>query len=94
MSIFIKEMVKNKLKNLRPSELLQYSRQYGFQITEKQAREITDYLRVNSPDPFDANTRHEMLKQLAAITDKETALQTQKLFDEIINSYGLGYLFH
>ncbi|WP_067730448.1 DUF2624 domain-containing protein [Oceanobacillus damuensis] len=93
MSIFIKEMVKAKLKNLTAGELLQYSRQYGFDITEKQAREITAYLHQNSPDPFDADTRKRMFQQLALITDRETAIQTQELFDEIIHSYGLDHLF-
>ncbi|MGJ9456984.1 DUF2624 domain-containing protein [Oceanobacillus sp. CF4.6] len=93
MSMFIKEMVKNKLKNIRTEELLHYSKQYGFKISEKQARLITEYLRKNSPDPFDAASRDVMFVQLAVITDKETAKQAQKLFDEIIRSYGLQHLF-
>ncbi|WP_087971693.1 DUF2624 domain-containing protein [Oceanobacillus rekensis] len=93
MSIFIKEMVKNKLRNLSVDELLHHSKQYGFQISEKQAREITGYLRNNSPDPFNKASRDKMFLQLTIITDKETAKKAQKLFDEIIRSYGLEYLF-
>ncbi|WP_337018458.1 DUF2624 family protein [Oceanobacillus massiliensis] len=93
MSIFIKELVKNKLRNLSSSELLNYSNKYGFQISEKQAQAIIHYLRQYSPDPFDAVKRKEMFQQLSVITDQETAAKAQKLFDEIIRSYGLEYLF-
>lgn len=93
MSIFIKEMIKNKLRNISVDELLHYSKQYGFQLSDKQAREITGYLRNNSPDPFNKASRDVMFQQLTIITDKETAKKAQNLFDEIIRSYGLQHLF-
>lgn len=93
MSIFIKEIVKNKLKNLTTKELMQYSKQYDFHITEQQARKITNYLQSHSPDPFDSQKRKEMLVELAAITDRETAMKAQNLFEKMIHSYGLQDLF-
>jgi len=93
MSIFIKEIVKSKLKNLTSRELMQYSHQYGFQITEQQAQEITRYLQSHSPDPFDPRKRKEMLEELAVITDKQTAMNAQSLFEKMIHSYGLQDLF-
>lgn len=93
MSFFIKELVKNKLKSLSSDELLHYSTQYGFVLSEKQASEITTYLRNHSPDPFDPRKRKEMLEELALITDRETAIKTEKLFEQMIHSYGLKDLF-
>ncbi|GLO66593.1 MULTISPECIES: DUF2624 domain-containing protein [Oceanobacillus] len=94
MSFFIKEMVKSKVRNLTVGELLHYSKQYNFHITEHQARQIINYLRTNSPDPFKASDRDRMFHELSSITDPQTAQQAQALMDEVIQSYGLGHLFN
>ncbi|MBP2078177.1 DUF2624 domain-containing protein [Oceanobacillus polygoni] len=93
MSIFIKEMVKNKLKHLTRDELLHYSKQYGFQLTEAQAQQIALYLRKNTLDPFNPKTRQEMFQHLAAITDEQTASKAEQLLHTLIQSYGLEHLF-
>ncbi|MDO6448138.1 DUF2624 domain-containing protein [Oceanobacillus profundus] len=93
MSIFIKEMIKNKLKNLSAEELLHYSKQYGFQLTEKQAQQIAMYLRKNTRDPFNQKARQEMFKHLATITDEQTATKAEQLLYTLVQSYGLEHLF-
>ncbi|MFD1850260.1 DUF2624 domain-containing protein [Oceanobacillus bengalensis] len=93
MSFIIKELVKNKLKQISANELLQYGKQYGFTLSQNQASEITHFLRNNTLDPFQTKDREEMFRKLAEITDIETAKQARKLLDEIIKSYGLAYLF-
>ncbi|QKY71638.1 DUF2624 domain-containing protein [Lentibacillus sp. CBA3610] len=93
MSSVIKQLVNKKLKQLSPDELLQYAHQYNFSINRKQAIEIATYLRQNTIDPFDPGHRKKMFEELARITDKATANQAQKLFVEIIKSYGLEGLF-
>jgi len=92
MSIFIKEFVSKKLKGITTEELLHYGELYGFSITQKEAEQIVDYLKTNSVDPFRADGRRKMLKELARITDVKTAKKAQKLFQELIKSYGLEYL--
>ncbi|SFA70674.1 Protein of unknown function [Lentibacillus halodurans] len=93
MSTFIKQMINKKLKQLSPDELLYYARQYNFSISKEQARLITAYLRQNPIDPFDPGKRAKMFKELARITDQETANQAQSLFQKMIKSYGAEHLF-
>ncbi|RKQ37806.1 DUF2624 domain-containing protein [Oceanobacillus halophilus] len=94
MSIFIKELVRKKLKQISSEELMFYSKQYGFSLSKHQAMQISNYLNQNSSvDPFKFNDREKMLRELARITDIETAQQARKLLDEVIKSYGLEHLF-
>jgi hypothetical protein len=92
MSIFIKEFVSKKLKHVSAEELLHYGKEYGFSISKTEAEQITDYLKNNSVDPFHSDGRRKMLKELARITDVKTAKKAQKLFHQIIKSYGLEHL--
>lgn len=94
MSSFFKDLIMKKIANLSPKELLSYGKQYGFSLTESQAQAITTYLKTHRVDPFSANGRTKMLQELARITDLETAKKAQKLFNEIIKSYGLESLFY
>ncbi|ALX48102.1 DUF2624 domain-containing protein [Lentibacillus amyloliquefaciens] len=93
MSTIIKQLINKKLKQLSPDELLRYAHQYGFSIDKNQAKEITAYLRQNPINPFEPEERMKMFKELARITDERTADKAQKLFVEIIKSYGMEGLF-
>lgn len=94
MSSFIKEFAKKKLKQLNHKDLLRYSAEYGFSLTENQAYNIIDYIKTNDFDPFEANERLKMLEDLAQITDEATAIKADRLFNELITSYGLDHLFN
>lgn len=93
MAHFLKDLIARKLKQLSTDEIIHYGNQYGFQITTKQANSINAYLKKNKIDPFQAKEREKMLLQLASITDKETAQKANKLFVELVKSYGLESLF-
>jgi two-component SAPR family response regulator len=92
MSIFIKEFVSKKLKQVTTDELLHYGKEYGFAISRKEAEKIVHYLKTNTVDPFHSEGRKKMLKELARITDVKTAKKAQKLFHQLIKSYGLEHL--
>ncbi|TMN20982.1 DUF2624 family protein [Lentibacillus cibarius] len=94
MSAFIKQLVTNKLKQLSSDELLYYAHEYNFSITRKQANAITTYLQSHSIDPFSSDDRSKMFRELARITDRDTANKAQLLFQETIKAYGLEYLFN
>jgi hypothetical protein len=92
MSIFIKEFVSKKLKGVTVEELIHYGEKYGFSVNKTEASQIANYLKTNSVDPFHSDGRRKMLKELARITDVKTAKKAQKLFHELIKSYGLEHL--
>ncbi|HLR61148.1 MAG TPA: DUF2624 domain-containing protein [Lentibacillus sp.] len=93
MSTFMKQLITKKLKQLSSDELLDYAKQYNFSISRKQAEDITAYLKQHPIDPFDPTYRARMFKELARITDKQTANKAQTLFQGIIKSYGLEGFF-
>jgi len=93
MSTFVKELVKNKLKRLNEEKLLQYSSEYGFSITRKEAQEIISFLKTTSLDVFNKKDQEKMFKELAQITNPNTAAEAKKLLHEITASYGMEHLF-
>ncbi|GGJ83211.1 tRNA methyltransferase [Lentibacillus kapialis] len=93
MSAFLKQLINKKLKQLSPDELLHYAHQYNFSISRKQAEDITTYLKQHPIEPFDPEYRARMFKEIAHITDKETADKARSLFQGIIKSYGLEGFF-
>ncbi|NBJ68538.1 MULTISPECIES: DUF2624 domain-containing protein [Clostridia] len=93
MANFIKDIIQKKLKQLSVQEIIYYGKQYGFSLTAQEAEQITNYLKQHNVDPFHAEGRKKMLQELAHITDPATAKKAQKLFNDLIHSYGLGHLF-
>ncbi|HLR66471.1 DUF2624 domain-containing protein [Virgibacillus alimentarius] len=94
MSNFLKSLIIKKLENLTADELLYYAKQYGFSVTEKEAKDITTYVKTHPINPFDENERIKMLQALTQITNAETAKKAQKIFNELVHSQGLGHLFY
>lgn len=82
------------MRQITAEDILQYSGEYGFILTRQQAQEIANYIHNNKIDPFDKNEREKMLHDLSKITDRQTALKANKLFHELIKSYGLEHLFN
>ncbi|WP_430785228.1 DUF2624 domain-containing protein [Virgibacillus flavescens] len=93
MSKIMKEIIAKKLMNTSPEELLHYSKQYGFSLTNSEAKQITSYIKSNPFDPFNESDRIHFFKELARITDIQTTKKAQKLFGEIVKSYGIQSLF-
>lgn len=93
MSHFLKEIIIKRLKSLSEQELVKYASDYGFSISTEEARQITQYVKNNDIDPFQSSGRMALLKELTKITDIETARKAQRLFNEIIKTYGLEHLF-
>lgn len=93
MSNLIKEIINSKIKQITKEQILHYSKDYGFSITNEEAAKIAAYLKTNQIDPFHVEDRMKMYKELASITNIQTANKAQKLFNQMIKSYGLEHLF-
>ncbi|MFD2209189.1 DUF2624 domain-containing protein [Virgibacillus halophilus] len=93
MSILFKELINQRLRKITVTELLDYSNQYGFSLDRSQAKDIVSYLKTNNINPFTKKERQKMLRQLAEITDGETAEKANQLFIQLVESYGLSNLF-
>lgn len=89
----LKDLIIRKLKNLSYDEILYYSQQYGFSLSEREALDIKNYLQTHGVNPFHEDGRLEMFQELAHITNVQTAKKAQQLFNEMIKSYGVEHLF-
>ncbi len=90
---FIQKQVINKIENLKVNDLLYYADQYKIKLNKSQAQQIIAYLQSQNIETIDKETIENMWKELATITNKETAKQCQKIFDNLIKSYHLESFF-
>ncbi len=90
----LKKMILNKLKQVSTEELLHYSKQYDIPITKSQAEQITAYLRKIEFDPFSEQGRMALFKDLARMTNVETAQKANKLFKQLTKEYGVDSWFY
>ncbi|ASK63174.1 hypothetical protein CFK37_13950 [Virgibacillus phasianinus] len=93
MSNVMKDLITKKIKQISPEELLHYSKQYGFSLTRSEAKQITNYVKNHPFDPFSESDRVAFFKELARMTDMQTTKKAQKLFGEMVRSYGIQSLF-
>ncbi|WP_405101164.1 DUF2624 family protein [Oceanobacillus sp. FSL H7-0719] len=93
MSVILKEIIKNKMKQLRKEELLYYSNQYGITLTETEAKHILKYIHENDFDIFSLQEIDKLHKKIAEITNHATANKAKNLFLQIITAYGLENYF-
>lgn len=70
-----------------------YSEAYGFSLTAEEGREIINYLRYSSLNPFKYNDREKMFNDLKQLTDHQTARQAKQLFEKLIHHYDMEHLF-
>jgi ABC-type antimicrobial peptide transport system permease subunit len=94
MSFFIKQIILTKLRHITAEDIIKYAKEYGFKLSFEQAKEISNYVQRNRIDPFDKKELEKMLYDLSKITDPQTAKKANKLFQELIKSYGVEDLFN
>ncbi|GIO27562.1 DUF2624 domain-containing protein [Ornithinibacillus bavariensis] len=94
MSFFIKQIILTKMRQITSEDILKYAKEYGFNLSSEQAKEISKYVQGNRIDPFDKKERDKMLNDLSRITDPQTAKKANQLFHELIKSYGVEDLFN
>lgn len=93
MSFFFKEIVNNRIKQLRVDEVLHYAQVYGFSLSRSEAANILHYIQTNDVDIFSKAAVNDAYKKIAEITDVETADKAKQLFEQMIKSYGLQDFF-
>lgn len=93
MSNFIKGIIMKKLQLVSYEDLLFYGNEYGIPLDENEAKAMSHYIKNNQIDPFSEKDRMKTFHELAQVTNKATANKTEKLFNELIKSYGLEHLF-
>ncbi|CAM3926494.1 DUF2624 domain-containing protein [Mesobacillus thioparans] len=79
MAIF-ENIINHKIGSITADELLKYASQFNISITKAQADKIAGYLRGKRVNIFNDSERTALIKQIARITNPETAREVNKLF--------------
>lgn len=79
MAIF-ENIINHKISNITADELLKYANQFQISITKPQAQKIAEYLRGKKVNIFNNSERTALIKEIARITNPETAREVNKLF--------------
>ncbi|SET63230.1 Protein of unknown function [Salinibacillus kushneri] len=93
MKQIIRQIVREKLANLTPTDLIHYGKQYGFTLTNNEANQLVRYIKNSSFDPFNEQDRLKLLKKIAQLKDEQTAQKANRLFQDLIKKYGVDHLF-
>ncbi|WP_121642918.1 DUF2624 domain-containing protein [Bacillus vallismortis] len=80
--ILFQRIILQRLNQATADDLLKYSKQYGISLTRSQAIEVANLLYGKNVNIFNENERMRLLKQVEAITSKETAQTVNELFKQ------------
>lgn len=80
--ILIQKIVLQRLNQITASDLLRYAKQYGVSLTSHQAAEVAKLMNGKNINIFNDSERHRLLKQVEAITSKQTAQTVNNLFNQ------------
>lgn len=84
---FIQAIVKQKLKQITPEQLLDLSSQYGIDLTANEANIVVKKLRNTHLNIFDEAQRKQLLDDLALLTSTETVEKAEKILLQQFGHY-------
>lgn len=80
--ILIQKIVLQRLNQITANDLLRYAKQYGVSLTSSQAAEVAKLMNGKNVNIFNDAERSRLLKQVEAITSKQTAQTVNDLFNQ------------
>ncbi|MCM3795422.1 MULTISPECIES: DUF2624 domain-containing protein [Priestia] len=80
----VQQIVNKKVNNITPKELLKYSKQYNIPITDQQAQTLVSVIRQQPVNIYNLEERRNLIKQIAQVTDRETARRVNELFQQLM----------
>ncbi|MFI2955270.1 MULTISPECIES: DUF2624 domain-containing protein [Priestia] len=80
----VQQIVNKKVNNITPKELLKYSKQYNIPITDQQVHTLVSVIRQQPVNIYNLEERRNLIKQIAQVTDRETARRVNELFQQLM----------
>ncbi|MFP7733153.1 DUF2624 domain-containing protein [Priestia aryabhattai] len=80
----VQQIVNKKVNNITPKELLKYSKQYNIPLTDQQAQTLVSVIRQQPVNIYNLEERRNLIKQIAQVTDRETAKRVNELFQQLM----------
>gem|GEM_PF-2718140 len=94
MNVMLKQIVRNKITTVTPSELIQQAKNYQVDLTENQAEKIVQMLSKDNLDPFKKTDLAQMIHYLTQLTDQETVKKAKIILNKIIKQYNATDWFY
>lgn len=94
MNPFLKHIVRKKLTEVTPNELIIQARNYNVELTQVQAVQIVKILSRKDLDPFKKTDLASLLKQLEQITDQTTVKKAKIILNQFIKQYNVADWFY
>jgi len=89
MNQVFKQVVRKKMTEITPRELIEQAKNYQINLTDQQANQIVHTIQSQQLDPFKKENLAKMLKQLEQITDKETVKKAKIILNKFIKQYNI-----
>lgn len=80
--ILIQKIVLQRLNQITANDLLRYAKQYGVSLTQNQAADVAKLMNGKHVNIFIDAERNRLIKQVEAITSKQTAKTVNDLFNQ------------
>ncbi|MGE6629281.1 DUF2624 domain-containing protein [Bacillus sp. NPDC077027] len=80
--ILIQKIILQRLNQITANDLLKYAKQYGVSLSKDQASEVAKLMYGKNINIFNDSERSKLLKQVEAITSKQTAQTVNDLFQQ------------
>lgn len=94
MNPIFKKVVRKKLTEVSPSELIIQAQDYQVELTQNQATQIVNMLNQKKLDPFKKTDLVKMLAHLEQITDQATVKKAKIILNQFIKQYDIAEWFY
>lgn len=82
---FLHHLINQKAQTITGDELLKYAKGLDIPLKREEAEKIASRLRSRKVDLFDEYERANLLREIAAITNKQTAQKLNKLLTTFLH---------
>ncbi|MBU5595736.1 DUF2624 domain-containing protein [Amphibacillus sp. MSJ-3] len=94
MNQIFKQVIRKKMTEITPDELLTHAEQYQVALSQAQAVEIIKIINTQKFDPFKKEDLIRMFDHLERITDQATVKQAKIILNQFIKQYNLADWFY
>lgn len=88
----IKHIVRMKLAQTTPQEIVGYSQKYNIPLTHSQAESLLGFIKKNKIDLFSQKDRSSTFRYIEKNIGRQEADHAQKLLESLVKEYNLEHL--
>ncbi|SEN55537.1 Protein of unknown function [Amphibacillus marinus] len=93
MNFMLKQIIRTRIMQLTPGELIRHAHAYNIDLSLNQANQIINVLRESDLDPFSKADLNKLFDRLEQITDASTAEKGREILTQFVKQYGVADWF-